>query len=48
MVLCVGVTCEGEEEGKRVISGGADGRYVKVIHIHHDLRQMFITLVWND
>ena len=20
----------------------------KVIHIHHDLRKMFITLVWND
>ena len=48
MVLCVGVTCEGEEEGRRVISGGADGRYVKVIHVHHDLTQMFITLVWND
>ena len=21
---------------------------LKVIHIHHDLRKMFITLVWND
>ena len=21
--------------------------YIKVIHVHHDLRQMFITLVWN-
>ena len=21
---------------------------LKVIHVHHDLRQMFITLVWND
>ena len=21
---------------------------VKVIHVHHDLRKMFITLVWND
>lgn len=28
MVLCVGVTCEGEEEGRRVISGGADGRVI--------------------
>ena len=21
---------------------------LKVIHVHHDLRKMFITLVWND
>ena len=24
------------------------GILLKVIHVHHDLRKMFITLVWND
>ena len=29
-----------------VVNGVIDG--LKVIHVQHDLRKMFITLVWND
>ena len=37
-------TCNSIRHKKTTSNAGQ----VKVIHIHHDLRNMFITLVWND